>query len=257
MEKQSERVNYQLPQSSFKQEFLFDDFSFDLEGSESPQPAPWTRMKILPEDSDNCALTFTLDGINPGFLSRSPKPIIPVALFREGIETPIQSGVVHFEDSKCFLSFSLAGLEPGEYFIYVSQAAPSRYAVFFGYRFMKDGLAFPVKLLKNGIHYRFPEIDSIHIFCFTAIRVNFKTPVDLGKSWLHYVCYNLEDKTVTTSEWLEISSDGMFVNMGKRPAVPFEQGDYLLKLYLNNAEKARFRLNIKDFEITNLVQEPI
>lgn len=256
MEKQSEKVNYQLPQSSLTQNFKFNDFSYDLAGCDSPQPASWTRVKILPEDDNNCTLTFTLEGVNQDILHGSEN-IIPVALFREGIEVPIQSEVAHYHGSKCCVSFSLAGIEPGEYFIYISQAEPSRNADFFGYQYMKGGIAFPIRLLKNGIHYRFPEIDSIHIFCFAAIRVNFKTPFDTEKSWLHYACCNLEDKTVTTSDWLEMPSDGMFVNMGKRPAVPFEQGDYLLKLYLNNAEKARFRFSIKDSEITNLVQEPI
>ena len=58
---------------------------------------------------------------------------------------------------------------------------------------------------------------------------------------------------VISSKWLEISSDGKYVNMG--PGEDFIDGEYKLKLYLNNDMKAQIRFNVKNFEVTDFELE--
>ena len=118
---------------------------------------------------------------------------------------------------------------------------------------MGNGVAFSFRLFDNGKYCDLPEILGINIFCYSSVRIYFKTPISQGYSWLSYEYSRVGNNKVISSKWLEISSNGTNVNMG--PGEKFIDGEYKLKLYLNNDMKAQIRFNVKNFEVTDFELE--
>ncbi len=245
MENNSEII-YKLPETPKLKEYYFKEKSLSIEGDSNPQPPSHTRILILPTDAQNAHLTYNIGDISS--YSRAPIKTedIKTAIFRKGVSEPLYQ-------SNCEGSISLETFEPGEYFLYIGNAEPGRDISFFSYKRLGNGVRFSFQIIDNGIHHVLPGILGISIFCYRTVRIEFKTPISRDNTWLRHEYSRVGDNKVISSEWLEISSDGMYVNMG--PGEEFIDGEYKLKLYYNNDLKANIRFNVKNFEVTDFVLE--
>ena len=246
MENNSEKIEYELPETPIIKEYGFSEISLSIEGDSNPQPPSHTRILILPTDAQNAHLTYSMGDISS--YSRTPIKTedIKTAIFRKGVSEPLYQ-------SNCEGSISLETFEPGEYFLYIGNAEPSSKISFISYKRLGNGVAFSFRLFDNGKYCDLPEILGISIFCYHSVRIVFKTPISRGNSWLSYEYSRVGNNKVISSKWLEISSDGTYVNMG--PGEEFIDGEYKLKLYLNNNMKAQIRFNVKNFEVTDFELE--
>ncbi len=257
MESQSENIIYKLPGTPSLAEYLFKKISITIEGDSRPQPASWTKKLILPRNTENSFLTFCISGISSSKYPRPQKPDLIIALYKRGISDCILCNIISCDESSCHGSISLADMDSGEYFLYIGNAKPGRDISIMSYERMGAGVAFNFTLMDNGTHYHLPEIQQFCIFCYHTIRLSFKTPINPTNSWISYEYSRWGDDTVVSSHWLEISSDGMYINMGSRPNVEFIDGEYRLKIFYNNDLKAHIHFKLKDFEVTEYVQESI
>lgn len=249
-------MKYMLPSEPNYAQYRFKKITVEVEknGCLDSETSNHQHL-ILPADMTCCQLRVTVHSIDSRRFFEGEHPV-RVALYREGCPTPLLCHEVEPSTPEYSFGLNYSKVQPGEYYLYVANAEPP--TGLFGFRHFGNGYAYRFKVLEHGSRLNMPSIRSVGHFIIPGLRVCFNEPINPQENWLSCEYYDEDYRMVATPAWLEISSDGLFANLGVRPVGHWlPSGIYHILLYHNNQPMAQFRFEWSDDHSSEIKQEPM
>ena len=230
-------------------QYIFKGFSIKLQkdGKTVPSPDEWFKTLVMPKETDDVVLTFAFSDVTKLYSLRGYEPI-KVSIYKKEAEhyKPL------LEDDNISCKISIKGWQPGEYALYIENAEPGR-GLFGLFKMVRQGrYVYSFHLLSDGTSMKLPVVSSVVIINTNFVRLLFDAPFNPLENWFHYDIYDETGKIQVTSMWVEMPTDGMFVNMGPRPAVNLPDGRYRITVYQNNCPKVDINFLWENKEATDI-----
>lgn len=249
-------MEYLLPSVPDYPQYRFDKITVEVENSGCLDSGTSRyRHLILPVDMTHRQLCSKVDGINSRRLSGEEHPV-KVALYRKGCPTPLIYHEADLSAKECSCKLDSSKVQPGEYYLYVGNAEPAN-GCGFSYTHFGNGYAYRFRVLEHGIRLHMPQIKSVFHFVIPGLRVCFNEPIHPNENWFFCEYYDESYRMIATPTWLEMSPDGLFVNIGVSPTGHFLPGNYHILLYHNNQPKAHFSFEWSESGPSEIKQEAL
>lgn len=249
-------MEYMLPSAPKYPQYRFKKITVEV-GSSSCLDSEISKFEhlILPVDMTLRQLRVTVHCVDRRRLFEGEDPV-KVALYRTDCPTALFCHEVEPSTPEYSFGLNYSKVQPGEYYLYVANAEPP--TGLFGFRRFGNGYAYRFKVLEHGSRLNMPSIRSVGHFIIPGLQVCFNEPINPQENWLSCEYYDEDYRMVATPAWLEISSDGLFANLGVRPVGHWlPSGIYHILLYHNNQPMAQFRFEWSDDHSSEIKQEPM
>lgn len=252
----SQGCTYQIPQADSPAQYTLDSLTLFF-GDGQLYSSSRKRELVLPESSDDNALSLSLVGLNPDKGCPDPQKML-VALYQRGTSVPLATLVYEADDD--FLTLYPKEEKPlsaGDYFLLVWNARPGERSDFM-FDLMGGCLRYSFTLLPHGAELPHPLVEEVAMESAHELDITLGDPYVEGRD-----CFSLQ---VYNSSWrLMAEYDGLpFTRRSSRNVsvmLPDEEwwldDSYTIIFYHNNEPFSVCTYDWSDGQATSLSHYPL